>query len=207
MRLFLLTSALIIFNTFCTKIYCQQKDQIGINVQIGKTPQQIENISSGAIKTTHGNLKFGFGILYEKTFSKHSGCEIELKYRHATNDLALALLLGTNNINWVHYNISENFLSVPITYKYRSKILNVSAGPSLDYFLSWKQHKETPYNLTLPSYTSFFDKKISVGVLATISKTIPVDKKISIEPSLYCNPILSFKRTYYGVSIATKYTF
>jgi hypothetical protein len=205
MKLFLPTTAFIILNILCAKAYCQKTNQIGINFQLEETPIQAESINPGVTKATHNNLNLGFGAMYEVAYNKHSSTEIGLKYRHAINSLKVAIATAPGNIDFLHFDVIENYISLPILYKYNTRIFTISAGPSLDYFLSWNQQKETPYDATLPSYKPFMDKNLSLGLLMSLSKTIKVEKKIAVEPSIYYNPVLSYKRTYYGISVTTKY--
>jgi hypothetical protein len=192
-------------NTCYNKAYCQRKNEVGVSLQLEKTAYHMENVEPGATKTTQADWNFSFGVLYEWNFSKHPGCQVGLKYRRAINDISIPVPSGANSSTHVHYFISENFLSLPVQYKYNSRVINFSAGMSLDYFLSWKTSKNGSYFVPLPSYDRFFDRKLSVGWLAVISKKISIDRKIVIEPGFYYNPILSFKRNYFGVSVAIKH--
>jgi hypothetical protein len=207
MKLFLPVIIFIFLATCCTKTYCQGKNEAGISFQIEKMPRLMEDIGPGATKTAQTKLTFSFGAWYERIFSKHSSGETGLKYRQAINEIIIPVPAAPNNVAFVHYFIIEKFLSLPVLYKYSSRIINLSAGPSLDYFLSWKEQKNKNPTVPLQSYKLFFDKKLSIGLLTSISKTVNLTKKIIIEPSIYYNTILSFKRSYYGISIAAKHRF
>ena len=207
MKLFLSICTLALQFYFHNKADCQTKKEIGISLQIEKTTALTEEVYPYNTKTSNTNPNFGFGVIYERAFSKHSSCVIGGKYRRAVNDITYPIPSGGNSVIFIHYSIVENFVGLPFSYKYNSDIVNLSTGIVLDYFLSWRQQKGKSYFAPLPSYDLYFNKKLSVGILTSISKTLALDKNIFFEPSIYYNPMLTFKRTYYGISVSMKYIF
>jgi hypothetical protein len=185
---------------------CQKKNELAITLQAENITKRSEGINPGAIKNAHPDWSFSFGGVYERMFSNHSSGVIGVKFRKALNDIFIPVPAGANLTDYVHFLVAENFLTVPFLYKYNSNLINISAGTSFDYFLSWKQQERYFYE-PLQTYDLFFDRKLSIGLLTSISKKFHVDKNIILEPSIYYNRILSFNRTYYGCSFEIKYKF
>jgi hypothetical protein len=120
------------------KGYCQKKGEFAIVLQAENTTKHSEEINPGATKTSHTGWNFGFGCQYERLLSKRSSGILGIKYRKALNDIYLPIPGGANFTDDAHFLVTESFLTIPIEYKYSFPFINISAGTSLDYFLSWK---------------------------------------------------------------------
>lgn len=184
--------------------YCQKKNEFGIVLQGENTARHSEEINPGATKNSHTDWRPGFGAQYERILGKHSSAILGVKYRSAINDIYIAVPTIVNFTDYAHFLVKENFLTMPVQYKYSFSFVSISAGTSLDYFLSWKDLQKY-YYAPLQSYDRFLDKKLSIGLLGSISKKISIDKKVMLEPTVYYNRILSFDRTYFGGSLEIKY--
>jgi hypothetical protein len=160
-------------------------------------------------KTYQAAAISSFGIVYERLLSKKTGIEIEIKYQSSPNQYTFLVPGGGNLTDQVIVPGKESFLSMPILFKYRTNILNVSLGPTLEYFLGWKQTSSNYYipngENSLPDY--FFPNKLSMGLLLKISKSINMSDKCILEPGIFYNPILSYKNNYFGLSLVVKSPF
>jgi len=147
--------------------------------------------------TSNNNIRHGIGFTFERQMTSSSGFETGLYLRTFTEDLVQTL--NTNDYN---VSISEVYCSLPILYKYYSKILNISVGPTLDYFIGWHQRNDES-NLNITSYT--ISPKFDFGLLLKVSKPIQIIDKFSIEPEIRYNPIFKYSRYYLGIGIVAKY--
>jgi hypothetical protein len=188
---------LILFLTFsltanCSiSVFAQKSTIVGINP---------------TFETTDELLRPGIGITAERRLSRHSGFESGLYYRNYVYSqyLTFESPVGAPGgpVTNAELIISERHLSIPLLYKYYSRIVNASIGPTFDFYVGWHQKNKIPM-LTVNDYS--VDPNFSLGAMIKISKTIPIHKRISLEPELRYNPTFSFERTYAGFGIAAKY--
>lgn len=142
----------------------------------------------------------GFGLQYENQISKHHGFEINLNYRSYRLDyLYTDPLLGAVDLT---FKVRENYLSVPVSYKLYTSIVNFSAGLTFDYFVNADNLSETT-NIEMSSYK--LDPRIFIGCLFKVGKSFQLSNKLAIEPELYYNPVFSYGYSYYGASVKLKY--
>lgn len=173
---------LLLFFTMCIKTGAQQQ-YVGVSLNA--------NIEGNA------NLKPGFGILYENQFSKHHGFEIELNYRSRIEKTGILI---SNNFQLI--DVQEFYLSMPVLYKFYSKIVNVSTGITFDYFVDW--HNDTKQgNDVMTSYS--IDPKLYLGWAFKVSKPITLSSKFVLEPEIHFNPIFNYGYIYYGAALQLKY--
>jgi len=191
----------ILFTLFCLKSWCQQKNEIGIDFQSESMSKTFKTINQAATKTTQSKVIFSPLLIYQRQLTLHSSLELGLKYRQVFSNATVLVALGSNSNNQLNFAIKEKFLNLPILYKFNSKFIAFSLGPTVEYFLGAYNSKN--YSLG----KEFYSDKWSWGLLAKISKQIKLDKRIIFEPSLFYNSILSFNRNFLGISIATKYKF
>ena len=119
---------------------------------------------------------FGGQVVYRLT--KHSGLESGLYY--STERLFYYFFVGTSNFT---LDISERWLVLPLYYRFDSKIINVSAGPQLEYFLGWKDRT----NVSGVDIDDYSRNSFRVGVSAALSKTIHLTSKWLLEPEARIN--------------------
>ena len=201
-------ATIIIFCTFFSQTYCQNKNKIGLDVQLENESKGIVKLPYESTERYYQSSNFIIGISYERLLSKKSSIEIEFKYRHLLNGYSFFIPAGSNSLFQVNVSGKESFISCPILYKYSMSFINISLGPTLDYFLQWKQTTSNSgflYQKQLADF--FFPNKLSLGFLIKISKSIKIYKKIVTEPGIFYNPIVSYQRNYFGLSITTKYSF
>ena len=192
MPLNLFLPCLFIFCSFCSlNSYAQKSTAIGINF---------------TFESTYGPLRPGIGATAERQLTRHSGIESGIYYRNHVYNQYLTFEGPPGSPAWPFTNatltISERLLSIPVLYKYYSRIVNASIGPTFDFYIGWRQKNSTPL-LTVNEYN--VDPNFSLGAMIKISKNIPVASRISIEPELRYNVIFEFEREHVGFGVAAKY--
>lgn len=206
MKTCILTVFLILFQMITVDAHAHGKNELGLALHLERSPKVTTDIPPGAYKTTKGNWESIFGISYERLFTTHSGLALEINFRKSRNELQIPVASGASNIEMLYLTAVENIISLPLLYRYHSRIVNISAGPAVEYFTSARQPDR--YAPPLGDYKTYFvEQELSLGVLAGVSKTISATSKLMIEPGLYYNRLLSFRRSYYGASLAMKYRF
>lgn len=206
MRSILLTAALLCFNVVAFNAYGQSKNELGLSLYLERSPEVTTKIPPGAYKKTKGSWESIFGLSYERLFTTHSGLALEVKFRKSRNELQIPVASGASNIQMLYLTAVENIISLPLLYRYHSRIVNISAGPTVEYFTSARQPDR--YAPPLGDYKTYFvEQELSLALFAGISKTLPVGAKMLVEPALYYNRVLSFERSYYGASLGVKYPF
>lgn len=182
MRTKLLLSTLLLIFAFSNDGYSQKKMIAGLDL---------------TVETTGDHWVPGIGATFEYKLTKHSGLETGLFYRiYKVSGYAYSNNFSQNFI------IAERHLSIPVLYKFYSSIVNFSVGPTIDFYLGWKQ-KMGKTVIEIDTYD--IDPTVSLGGMLKLSKTINLSEKLLLEPELRLNPILSNYRAYGGLGIAVKY--
>jgi hypothetical protein len=206
MKTCVLAVVLILIQIISFHADAQSKNELGLSMHLERSPEVTTKIPPGAYKITKGRPESIFALSYERLFTRHSGLALEVKFRKSRNELQIPLASGASNIQVLYQTAVENIISLPLMYRYHSCIVNISAGPTVEYFISARQPDR--YAPPLGDYKTYFvEQELSFGVLVGISKTLPATSKLLIEPGLYYNRVLSFNRSYYGASLAAKYRF
>ena len=177
-RLFIALPAICLFvnNTFA------QQSFIGLNITT--------NIDFDIL------LKPEIGIVFEQKVTNHSGFEVGLNFR--TNETLISIHLGNN---YEHFSVNEQYVSIPVLYKFYSKILNAGLGVTYDYFIGWRQLSGESY---ITSYRTSNDYLI--GLLGKISKPIRLSEKLVLEPEVKFNYMIKpLGRFYAGAGLVVKY--
>lgn len=173
---------------FSINAYSQQQSLIGLNVNGDVYPNR---------------FRPSVGLTFEKQFLKHSGFETGLFYR--TSILSgVTTYINASGFYSYSFAISERHLTVPVLYKYYSKFLNLSAGPTVDFYLGWKQ-QNTGSSAQISNFE--VDPKVNVGFLVKAGKTIPLSKRFFVEPELRFGSVYKFDEINLGIGIAGKYRF
>lgn len=167
-----------------TKSFAQKQSLIGIN----SSCEILENKS-----------RFSFGLEYEYQLSPQKGLSVGLAYR----SILFEEVFSQNNNNF-DYSIRENYISIPILYKYYSNFLYFSFGANLDYYLGWDQVSSTN-TIHVKNYDTSI--KLYYGIVAKINKPINITSNFIIEPEIKINPLLNVKRLYYSLGMSGKYKF
>lgn len=147
---------------------------------------------------SNGQTRPGIGGVIEYAMTKHSGIETGLYYR----------TFGENfyfNVSGTSFsvNIAERHLSIPVLYKFSSRIVNFSAGPTFDFYLGWRQTSGKIYT-QIEEYS--VTPPFQVGVMLKLSKNIKLSNRLFLEPEVRLNPMVSAEgRGYGGLGISAKY--
>lgn len=206
MKAIVLTVVLIVLQVATISASAQRNNELGLALHLERSPKVTTYIPPGAYKSTKGGVESIFGLSYERLFTKHSGLALEINFRKSRNELQIPQASGANYTQMMHISAVENIISLPLLYRYHSRFLNLSLGPTVEYFTSARQPDR--YGPTPDDYKTYFvEQELSLGVLAAISKAVPVASGLGIEPGLYYNTVLSFERSYYGASLGVKYRF
>lgn len=173
---------------FSINAYSQQQSLIGLNVN-----------SDVYLKKFRPSV----GLTFEKQFLEHMGFETGLYYRTSklSGDITYIDESGFYSNSFV---VSLRYLTVPVLYKYYSKFLNFSAGPTLDFYLGWKQKNN---GSTAQINNLEAGRKVNVGFLVKAGKMIPLSKQFLLEPELRFGSVQKFNDITLGIGIAGKYRF
>lgn len=136
------------------------------------------------------------GIVFEKQITSHSGFETGIYYRIDQLEIYVDLM-GQS----YYPNVHERFLSIPLFYKYYSKIVNAGIGISYDYFMGWRQ---VSGDIKVTSFRP--EDYYYLGLTGRISKQFQLGEDLAIEPELKANILMvPSVRPYYGIGITTKF--
>src|SRR5690349_7105616 len=69
------------------------------------------------------------GLTIERKFSRHIGIESGLYYLTYRNEFNI-IISGPNQLEAIPVSVLESYLSIPVFFKYYSRIVNVAIGPS-----------------------------------------------------------------------------
>lgn len=170
---------------FSLKNYAQKQWVAGVNMATDVYPE----------------LRPRVGITFEKQFRKHSGAETGLYYRtqRLTGFVSYTDFLSTNSYS---FTVLSKYLSVPVLYKYYSDFLNFSAGPTVDFYVGWKQ-KNDASGLKIQSHT--VTPKITIGYLAKVSKIFNLNRRFIVEPEIRFGSYQIFSEVNVALGIGGKY--
>jgi len=160
--------------------------------------QQYVGISLNPEFKDFNSLVLSYGVTYENQLSKHSGFEIDLNQRR--QDQYLTVPIGDGTYQSSH--IKEDYLNLPILYKFYSDIVNLSTGITFDYFVGWKDISKFG-SIEITGYT--VNPKLYIGWAFKVGKTIPLSNKFYLEPEIQFNPIFKYGYSYYGGALKLKY--
>ena len=146
-----------------------------------------------------GNFRPSPGISFETQLGKHSGIETGIYYR---TDITHGITTYSDGAGTRLYpfTIAHRYFNLPMLYKFYSRFLNFSAGPTLDLFTGWKQKKDT-----MPAPVTGFEvnPRLDLGFLIKAGKAILLNNRIIIEPEIRYAYLRDFGGL--GVGVAVKY--
>lgn len=158
---------------------------------------QYLSVNLSGLLATQSSFNPGFGFEYEEQLAKHHGYQFGLNYRSKTSDNYISI----NDSYWI-VNVRQNYLNLPISYKFYSNIVNFTTGISFDCFLSGDYLTEIP-NVQFGKYD--IDPKLYVGWNFKLGKEFNLTDKFVLEPELQYNPIFDYGYSFYGANIRLKY--
>ncbi len=149
------------------------------------------------------SIRPGFGLVLDHRFTRKSGIETGLFYRtFRTSGAFMTSEPAPADDYFFPFEVRESYLSIPILYKFHSRVVNISAGPTLDFFVGWRD-KSTFSGVEVSDFS--VDPSFSFGGMLKISKPIQISDNLFLEPDLRINPILTSGRIYGGLGIAFSY--
>lgn len=147
-------------------------------------------------------LQSGFGGLIERRLTERSGVESGLYYR-VHNFIFFSNVFDQGTLIFAGRGLlKERFLSVPLLYKFYSPVVNFAVGPSIDFFLGWRQESGQP-EIVVNDYS--VDPGFLTGLLIKVSKEIQISEQWLIEPEFRYNFMLDGSRRYFGITLGTRY--
>lgn len=139
----------------------------------------------------------GIGANLEKRITRHSGIETGIYFRAFQQDFFFRV-----DPDAYYAVVAERYLSIPVLYKFYSRIVNLSVGPSFDFFVGWAD-KSNDSRFKVSTYS--IQPGFNVGMLAKMSKKIRLSDRFDLEPEIRVNPIFTSYRVYGGAGLALKY--
>lgn len=142
-----------------------------------------------------------FGILIDHKVTPKSGIESGLYFRtYQTSGYVHVITVDGNFYNF--FDVNEQYLTLPILYKFHNKIVNISAGPTFDFFIGWNQ-VSGEQDVEITDYS--VDPKFNIGMMLKVSKNIALAERFSLEPEFRFNQVFSSSKTFGGFGVALKY--
>ncbi|EAZ80213.1 porin family protein [Algoriphagus machipongonensis] len=147
-------------------------------------------------------LAAGFGLVIDHKLTPKSGIESGLYYRTYQTGGYVNVIFENGGNAIYFFDINEQYISLPILYKYHTKIVNLAIGPTLEYYVGWNQINGEP-EVTVDDHS--ISPRFGLGMMLKVSRSIPLSSQLSLEPELRFNPILSSGKTFGGLGVALKY--
>ncbi|MBK6936173.1 MAG: hypothetical protein IPH18_04280 [Chitinophagaceae bacterium] len=174
-----------------------------------------------------------FGISFEKYISKKNSLETGILYRSCVDTGLKYYFFPTNWMNdryTVTYSVKQSFLSIPLFYTRHTKILDISAGTTVDFFLNWKEKEKEivthsitsapviPVQVNPNSPPTFIYDSPQLEIMANgplpfykfdnsvlLGLLFRVSKKFDIYKDIYIEPFFSYNPVVTDYSINRKY--
>ncbi len=176
----------ILAQCFTFRVKAQNKSFIGMNF----------TVESGMY-----NFRPGLGFHFERQLTRRSGIETGLYYRTYAQQGTFTLTSSAGSASFP-FTVVERHLSIPVLYKFYSRIVNLHIGPTFDFYMGWRHiNKTSAFEVT--DYS--IDPNFSLGLMTKISKTIRLDDRFTLQPELRLNPVISHNRFYAGFGIMGRY--
>lgn len=148
------------------------------------------------------NLRPGVGLVIDHKLTRKSGIESGVFYRTFKDRSFFNIVPPSGGNLFLFSEIRESYITVPILYKFHTRIVNVSLGPTFDFFLGWKQTGGSP-DLEVNDFS--IDPTFSIGGILKMSKNIRLSESLHLEPDMRINPLFGTNRIYGGFGLAIKY--
>ncbi len=148
-----------------------------------------------------GGLKFQGGLIIDQRITKRSGFEIGFITRNIERGFNVEATFPDGSNEFFFYSVRELYLNIPVLYKFHTRIVDISLGPSFDVFTGWNQTKGKP-DINVEDYD--VDPGVTLGLMGKISKDFDLSEEFILAPEIRINP-LNDTRTYLGVGVVIKY--
>jgi len=136
--------------------------------------------------TFYNGFAPGFGGQVVYRISKHGGIESGLNYQNRYQSFYTIVQYGSIS-NTYFTKIAEHWLQLPIHYRYDSKAINFTAGPTINYFIGWNTKYKAP-GVTVNDYDR---NAVSFAGSASVSRSIYLSTGLILEPELRFNYIFT----------------
>lgn len=140
---------------------------------------------------------FNYGVSFEARMTRHSGIETGL-YCRTMNFPGYQTWADWDPSQQVYYARSYGrYLSIPLLYKFYSRVLNFAVGFNYDILIDERQRH------------SGFSPLSDFGVQLKVTKDIKLYRGLIIEPFVMANHCLTGEadRTWFGAGFGVKYRF
>lgn len=194
---------------FHTNVFCQKSNSLGFDFRIENNLNSIRNSVYQSTTAYNKDSKFAIGINYVRTLSKKSAIETGLIWRQFETNFTYLLPAGSSTNLTANIPGRESFLSLPILYKHNFKWICIALGPSVEYFLNWK-NEQVYMNYPLATQDNipkeWLPNKVTIGLIGKISTPIIIQKRLLFEPSIFYNRNINTYQNCWGISLATRFS-
>ncbi len=149
---------------------------------------------------SEGEFSPNVGLSFEARITRHSGIETGFYYRNVTSDAKMDYAGEGQFLS--HPASYQRYFSIPLLYKYYSRIVNVGIGATYEFMFDHN-------TMTYDSDGKELDKN-RVGIMLKVSKDITLYKGLFLEPEFHFNPFWadgSCEESWIGFQIGLKYQF
>lgn len=136
--------------------------------------------------TFYNGFAPGLGGQVVYRISKHGGIESGLNYQNRYVSFYTIVQYGSIS-NTYFTRIAEHWLQLPIHYRYDSKAINFSVGPTIYYFIGW----HTKYKDAGVTVNDYDRNAVSLAGSAGISRSIYLSTELILEPEIRFNYIFT----------------
>lgn len=162
-----------------------------------QTSLQKNSITLGAgVQVGNGlGLRPSLYLNFEQNFTSKSSIEVGIHYLNIRATTVINNNLTNTNYDYYH------LLSMPILYKFKSNILDIAAGPSLNLIKAPSKGSNSIIN---------FQKtpgKLSIGYVFKLSKSIGLNESLFLVPEIGVMGNQYLKKPQTGLNIGLKYRF
>ncbi len=141
-----------------------------------------------------------FGVVYEYQFTRHSSIEASFRWMPSRSNLTGYY---PDNNNWIHYNARQryNYYSLPVLYKYRTSIVNISAGPVINMM---RGHTSATSEQGSATHKMNF-RNVNLGAMLKVGKSIDIKDRFVLEPEIGVTNWGHFKKPVPEANLTFKY--
>ena len=138
------------------------------------------------------------GLSFEARITRHSGIETGFYYRNVKFPAGTPIYPGAEPYDAAY----QRYFSIPLFYKYYSRIVNVGIGITYDFMFS---------HTIMGHYSDGKGAdKNRVGIMLKVTKDIRLYKGLFLEPEFHFNPFWAdrdIEKSWVGFQIGLKYRF
>ncbi len=157
-------------------------------------------ITTGLAWTEGWGINPQLGISYEHQFTRHSSVEASLRWMPSRSNIKG---LYPDNGKWIPYSARQayNYYSLPVLYKYRTSIVNISAGPVLNMMRGHTSGTSEQGSAT--HQLNFRD--VNLGAMLKVGKSINIKDRLVLEPEIGVTNWGHFRKPVLEANLTFKY--